>query len=218
MSLAIFDLDNTLLGGDSDHAWGEFMAEKGMVDEEYRLGNDRFLEAYQAGRLDVLAYLEFLARPLGRFSLTELQRLHQEFMQTKIRPMYLPKAQELVDWHRARGDRLLVMTSTIRFITKPICALYGIEELLATELEIQDDHFSGRVLGTPCFGPGKVLRLKQWLQDNEESLLGSRFYSDSHTDLPLLEFVENPVAVDPEPSLRRVAAARGWPLISLRQE
>ncbi|MCF8038870.1 MAG: HAD-IB family hydrolase [Desulfohalobiaceae bacterium] len=216
MILAIFDLDNTLLGGDSDHAWGEFMAEKGMVDEDYRRGNDRFLEAYQAGRLDVLAYLEFLARPLSRYPLTELQRLHQEFMQTKIRPMYLPRAKELVDEHRARGDRLLVMTSTIRFITEPICALYGIHELLATELEIQDDYFTGRVQGTPCFGPGKVLRLKQWLKDNEATLDGSRFYSDSLTDLPLLEFVDHAVAVDPEPSLRQVAAARDWPLISLR--
>lgn len=216
MALAIFDLDNTLLGGDSDHAWGEFMAEKGLVGKEYRLGNDRFLQDYQAGRLDILAYLEFLATPLSRYPMQELQTLRREFLRTKIRPMYLQKAEQILNNHRDQGDRLLVMTSTIRFITEPICALYGLRELLATDLEVRDHRFTGRVLDHPCFGPGKVVRLQVWLKENREPLVGSRFYSDSITDLPLLEFVDDPVVVDPDESLAEVASARGWPVISLR--
>jgi HAD superfamily hydrolase (TIGR01490 family) len=217
MSVVIFDLDNTLLGGDSDHAWGEFMAEKGLVDDEYRRGNDRFLKEYQAGQFDVLAYLEFLAKPMSHYSLAELLPLREEFLQTKIEPMYLPRAEKLLNEHRARGDRLLVITSTISFVTQPICEMYGIHDLLATELELNDGHFTGRVLGKPCFGSGKVLRLKSWLEENEQTLAGSYFYTDSLTDLPLLEFVENPVAVDPESSLEETAVERNWPVLKLRE-
>lgn len=216
MALAIFDLDNTLLAGDSDHAWGEFMAEKGMVDAQYRERNDRFLEEYHQGQLDVRSYLEFSIEPLTRFSPAELARLHDEFMQTKIEPMRLEQTAILLDTHRRRGDRLLVMTSTTRFITEPIVRSLGITDLMATELETANGWYTGHVQGEPCFREGKVNRLRSWLKRHQESLTGSWFYSDSINDLPLLEWVEQPVAVDPDPALQAVAEERNWPVISLR--
>lgn len=216
MSVVIFDLDDTLIGGDSDYAWGEFMAEKGLVDDEYRRGNDRFMEEYLQGRMDIQAYLEFLAEPMSRYPIAELIPLRDEFLRTMIEPMYLPKAKRLLDEHRVRGDQILVITSTISFITKPICEMYGIDNLLATELEHNNGHFTGHVLGKPCYGAWKVHRLEDWLADNKQTLRGSYFYSDALSDLPLLEVVENPVIVDPEEPLAKIAAERGWPVISLR--
>ncbi len=216
MGLAIFDLDNTLLAGDSDHAWGEFMAEKGLVDAQYKRQNDRFLEDYSAGRLDVLSYLEFSIEPLSRYAPEELARLHAEFMEMKIKPMFLDRAEALLEAHRRRGDRLLVMTSTNRFITEPIVRSFGIQDLMATELETRNGRFTGRVRGEPCFQDGKVKRLRAWLDRHGETLSKSCFYSDSINDLPLLEWVEHPVAVDPDAALRKIAETRNWPVISLR--
>lgn len=216
MALAIFDLDNTLLAGDSDHAWGEFMAEQNLVDAQYQRQNDQFLEDYKAGRLDVLRYLEFSIEPLSRYDPGALARLHAEFMQAKIRPMYLDKAAALLETHRKQGDRLLVMTSTNRFIIEPIVRELGIQEFMATELEMRQGWYTGRILGEPCFQAGKVKRLRMWLDREQESMAGSWFYSDSINDLPLLEWVEHPVAVDPDAGLRRTAENRNWPVISLR--
>lgn len=217
MALAIFDLDNTLLGGDSDHAWGEFLVKKGIVDAaEYGAANDRFYRAYQDGTLDILMYLEFALEPLTRFSMQELRQLHDEFMQTLIAPLRLPKADALLAEHRARGDYLLIITATNAFITRPIAQSLGVDAILATEPEIRDGRYTGGVSGTPCFRDGKVICLREWLQKNPYDPAHAYFYSDSHNDLPLLNMVGNPIAVDPDATLRAEAAARDWPIISLR--
>lgn len=217
VSLAIFDLDNTLIGGDSDHAWGEFLIAQGLVDERsYRRANDGFYHDYQRGELDIEAYLRFALAPLTRYSHAQLQTLHQQFMREVIATLQLPKAQQLLQTHRERGDFLLIITATNAFITAPIAASLGVDALLASEAEIVDGRYTGEPRGIPCFQHGKVERLQQWLRDSDHNLAGSSFYSDSHNDLPLLELVEHPVAVDPDPTLEQIAASRGWPIISLR--
>ncbi|GGO87720.1 haloacid dehalogenase [Marinobacterium nitratireducens] len=216
MSLAIFDLDHTLLDGDSDHAWGQFLCERGLVDaSRYRADNDRFFAQYQAGTLDMAAYLEFALAPLARHTPAQLADWHADFMQKKVIPMIKPGARRLLAEHRRRGDQLLIITATNRFITAPIAARLDVDLLLATDPEMRDGHYTGRVEGTPCFREGKVERLDDWLQETGHSLAGSHFYSDSHNDLPLLERVDHPVAVDPDETLRSFAGARGWPVISL---
>lgn len=217
MSLAIFDLDNTLLSIDSDHAWGEFLLEQGAVDPvTYREANDRFLADYEAGTLDIHAFLEVALRPLAENSPEQLAAWHQQFMASKIEPHILPKGEELVARHRTRGDTLLIVTATNRFITGPIAERLGVDDLIAVEPEVVTGRYTGRVTGTPSYREGKVERLEAWLADRELTLDGSWFYSDSHNDIPLLEIVEHPVAVDPDPTLREVAEARGWRIISLR--
>lgn len=217
MALAIFDLDNTLIAGDSDHSWGEFLVSKGKVDSDhYRTMNDRFYADYKAGQLDIFAYLEFSLEPLTRMSQVEHQHLQQEFMQDVIAPMMLSKARDLVEKHRQSDNRLLVITATSLFIAQPICHALGIEDIIATEPEIIDGAFTGKVVGTPSFSEGKVERLQQWLSDNNETDKGSYFYSDSINDLPLLMQVAHPVAVDPDAKLREQALKRGWEIISLR--
>ena len=217
MSLAIFDLDNTLIAGDSDHAWGEFLVERQLVDgEEFARTNDQFYEDYQRGQLDIHAYLAFALAPLTRFSPAELDALHADFMARKIAPLMLPKAQQLLEQHRAAGDFLLIITATNRFVTGPIGAALGVDDLLASEPEVIDGHYTGRICGVPCYQAGKVTRLHAWLTDSGHRLEGSYFYSDSHNDIPLLEEVSFPVAVDPDPQLQAHAERRGWPLLSLR--
>ncbi|MDT8879769.1 HAD family hydrolase [Halomonas saccharevitans] len=217
MSLAIFDLDNTLLSIDSDHAWGEFLLEQGAVDPvAYREANDRFMADYEAGTLDMQAFLEVALQPLAANSPEQLASWHQQFMASKIEPHILSRGEELVARHRSRGDTLMIITATNRFITGPIAERLGIDELIAVEPEKVDGRYTGRALGIPSYREGKVQRLEAWLADRDLTLDGSWFYSDSHNDLALLEEVEHPVAVDPDPSLREVAEARGWRIISLR--
>ncbi len=218
MALAIFDLDHTLINGDSDHAWGEFIADKGLVDgDSYRRRNDDYFRDYQAGNLDIIAYQEFVLEPMCRFSMAEIDALHREFMSVKINPMRRPRADKLVARHRHAGDTLLIITATNLFITGPIGHALGIETVIATEGEIKGKRFTGRVKGTPCYQQGKVKRLEGWLRDNNLSLEGdSYFYSDSHNDLPLLKMVSHPVAVDPDSTLRHYAQRMNWPIISLQ--
>lgn len=217
MALAIFDLDNTLIAGDSDHSWGEFLVAEQRVDARlFQEANDQFYADYVAGSLDIFAYLEFSLRPLSRIPMTELEQLQAKFMQQVIEPMHLPKARALLQKHRDAGDRLLVISSTNRFIVEPICHSLGVEELLATDPEMKDGRYTGRVSGTPTYKAGKVTRLKTWLDEQTETLQGSWFYSDSINDLPLLLEVDNPVAVDPCDSLRKEAEDHRWPIISLR--
>lgn len=217
MSIAIFDLDNTLIAGDSDHCWGEFLVEQGVVDSlSFKQVNDQFYEDYQTGELDIEAYLAFALEPLTRFTIAELEDLHREFMQTKIEPLRLPKAVELINRHRLAGDTPLIITATNSFITRPIADWLGVEHLLACDPEIVDGRYSGKTLNTPCFQEGKVLRLHEWLQQTGNGLQGSYFYSDSANDIPLLQAVTHPVAVDPCPRLRQHALQQGWPIISLR--
>ncbi|WP_129141580.1 HAD family hydrolase [Modicisalibacter coralii] len=217
MSLAIFDLDNTLLALDSDHAWGEFLVEQGAVDPvAYREANERFLEAYQAGTLDIHAYLALALKPLADNSPEQLAAWHQQFMASKIEPHILPRGEELLARHRERGDTLLIITATNRFITGPIAQRLGVDELIAVEPETIGGRYTGRVSGVPSFRDGKITRLEEWLATRDITIDDAWFYSDSHNDLPLLEKVDHPVAVDPDDTLREVATERGWRIISLR--
>lgn len=215
--LAIFDLDNTLIGGDSDHAWGEFLVANNYVDtHSYQSQNNQFYRDYQSGKLDIIAYQEFALAPLSQYTNEQLKQMHAQFMQTCIQPIMLPKAQALVDSHRAKGHCLLVITATNRFITEPIVAALGINNLIATEGEMKNGHYTGKVEGTPSFGEGKIKRLNNWLASRKEAFTSTTFYSDSHNDLPLLNTVNHPIAVDPDETLRSIATANGWSILSLR--
>jgi len=219
MDLALFDLDHTLLSGDSDYEWAQFLIEQGVLEREhYEARNDHFFSQYRAGRLDIHEFLEFQLAPLSRYPRERLDAWHREFMRTKIHPAIREKGRDLVQRHLRQGDLCAIVTSTNAFITAPIAREFGIEHLLATELEVRDGKFTGRPSGTPCFREGKVTRLAEWLGGRGETLASfaaSRFYSDSLNDLPLLERVTHPVAVDPDETLRGEATARGWPIISL---
>jgi HAD superfamily hydrolase (TIGR01490 family) len=217
MPLAIFDLDNTLLAGDSDYLWGVFLAERGIVDaDHYERENERFYREYKEGRLDIHEFLRFALAPLARHAPSELAAWRDAFLVKKIDPIILPKARHLVERHRLAGDTLLIITATNSFVTAPIAARLGIPHLIATEPALRDGHYTGEVEGVPSFREGKVIRLEQWLEAHGATLAGSSFYSDSHNDLPLLERVDHPVAVDPDPALAAFAGARGWPILSLR--
>lgn len=217
MTLALFDLDNTLLAGDSDHAWGEFLVEKGIVDEaEHRRANDRFYQEYLNGELDIFHYLRFALAPLTRYPMDELLAWRATFMERKVLPMLQNKAQALLDRHRQQGHTLMIITATNRFVTEPIAERLGVEHLIATDPEIVDGRFTGEVEGVPSFREGKVTRLNHWMDSRRQSLDGAWFYSDSHNDAPLLQAVDHPVAVDPDPTLEALARASGWPVISLR--
>jgi len=215
VTLAIFDLDNTLLRGDSDYEWGRFLVSQGAVDAEvYERENQRFYDDYKAGRLDIYGFLKFALKPLADNPLEQLREWHRQFMQDQVLKMIAPGARALVDKHRQDGDTLLVITATNRFVTEPIVREFGIDNLLATEPELVNGRYTGEVAGTPCFQQGKVERLHQWLEQHAESLDGSWFYTDSHNDLPLLREVEHPVAVNPDTQLKAEAEKLGWPIIA----
>jgi len=217
MSLAIFDLDNTLLAGDSDHLWGVFLAERGIVDrDDYERENDRFFREYKAGRLDIFAFLRFSLTPLSQHPLQQLVLWRDAFVREKIDPIILPQGRRLIARHKDAGDVLLIITATNSFVTAPIAARLGIPHLLATEPEIRDGRYTGEVRGIPCYREGKVERLSAWLREQGLDLVASSFYSDSHNDIPLLQRVDHPVAVDPDPQLAAYARERDWPVISLR--
>jgi HAD superfamily hydrolase (TIGR01490 family) len=215
--LAIFDLDNTLLGGDSDHLWGRFLIERGVVDADYyERENERFYAEYKAGTLDIFEYQRFSLAPVKGHTVEAIQGWHQRYMAEKIAPIMLPAAQDLLEKHRRAGDFLLIITATNRLVTQPIAEAFGVDDMLATEAEIVGGRYTGEVVDIPCFQQGKVQRLTAWLAKTGFNLAGSSFYSDSHNDLPLLELVERPVAVDPDDTLRDHALAKGWPVVSLR--
>ena len=219
MALAIFDLDNTLLAGDSDYLWGRFLVEKGIVDgEQYERENERFYADYKAGKLDIHEFLRFSLKPLSRHSQQELAQWREEFIEEKIMPIISDQARELVEKHRQAGDLPLIITATNAFVTAPIAERFGIDHLIATEPETLDGHYTGEVAGEPSFREGKVKRLNAWLDEFRQTLEGSWFYSDSHNDLPLLEQVDNPVAVDPDSTLAEVAKQRNWPILQLHGE
>lgn len=219
MSLAIFDLDNTLIGDDSDYLWGQFLVDQGIVDQAYyEAANAKFYDDYRQGTLDINEFLRFSLKPLADHPFDKLQQWRAQFVETIIKPKLLKPAQQLVDKHRERGDTLLVITATNRFVTEPIVNLYGISQLLATTPEFVDGQYTGNVSGIPCFQQGKVTQLEAWLQNSTETLVDSWFYSDSHNDLPLLQRVTYPVAVNPDEKLASFAENAGWPIISLRGE
>jgi HAD superfamily hydrolase (TIGR01490 family) len=216
VSLAIFDLDHTLIDGDSDYEWGQFLIERHIVDgAEYERKNDRYYADYHAGTLDIFEFLEFALKPLSDHDRARLETWHKEFMQEKILPIIPQVSKDLIEKHRKDGDTLLIITATNSFVTRPIAELLGVHHLLATEPEVINGQYTGRVQGTPCFKEGKVERLHEWLKANNQSLAGSWFYSDSHNDLPLLNEVDHPVAVNPDDTLRAEAEKRHWPIIKL---
>ena len=219
MRLALFDLDNTLLAGDSDYEWGQFLVDRGVLErEEYEAQNRAFYDQYKAGTLDIHEFLGFALRPLAAHAPETLARWHGEFMASRIVPMIGAPARALVRRHRDAGDVCAVVTATNSFVTGPIAREFGIEHLIATEPETQAGEFTGNVTGTPCFKEGKVSRLEAWLDRRGETLASfaaSWFYSDSFNDLPLLQRVTHPVVVDPDERLRAHAHAHAWPIISL---
>lgn len=220
MNLALFDLDGTLLPGDSDHAFGEFVVAIGWADgADFQRRNDAFYADYQAGALDIHAYVDFCTAPWRNRSDDELARASQGFTDEWVRPMVRPQALALLQRHREQGDLLAIITATNSFITRPIATLLGVDELIATELARDSaGRVSGAIDGVPAFGAGKVERVDQWLAARGQAVDGfarSTFYSDSTNDLPLLERVSDPVATNPGPALKRIAQQRGWPVLRL---
>ena len=220
MNLALFDLDNTLLAGDSDFQWAQFLIEQNALDRElHEARNLEFYEQYKAGTLDIHEFLDFQLKPLARHSRSQLDAWHREFMEKKILPLIAPGACKLIERHRLDGDLCIIITATNSFVTLPIAHALGIDNLIATEPEQKNGEFTGQVLGVPCFREGKIKRLEDWLDHHNLtwlSFLQSWFYSDSLNDLPLLGKVTHPVAVDPDATLKSHAEEHGWPVISLR--
>ena len=220
MKLALFDLDNTLLAGDSDFEWAQFLISRGVLDREvHEARNREFYEQYKAGTLDIHAFLDFQLKPLGRHPRAQLEAWHREYMAERIRPMITDRARALVKKHAEDADLLAIITATNRFVTAPIAREFGIENLIATEVEEIDGRFTGRGTGIPCFKEHKITRLEMWLAERRllwEDISESWFYSDSLNDIPLLAKVSHAVAVDPDDTLGAHAAAVGWPVISLR--
>jgi len=220
LNLAIFDLDNTLLNGDSDYNWSLFLIKKGILDQSiYEQQNEEFFKDYQTGSLDIDAYAEFQFKPLRENERFFLNDLRDEYVATIIRPMITEKAKDLVNEHRSQGDQLLIITATNSFITKPIAALFGIEELIGTDLEEINNQFTGKIKGVASFQEGKVTRLNEWLDEKHLTLAQfdkTFFYSDSKNDLPLLRIVSHPVAVNPDATLNTEAKKNNWPILSLR--
>jgi len=217
MPVALFDLDNTLIAGDSDHTWGQFLADTERVDPiQHKINNDKFFADYVKGDLNIHAYLDFSLGILAKIPMDELKAIREDFLKRRIAPMQLPKAHSLLQKHRDAGDDLIVITSTNRFIAQPICNMLGVSNLLATELATKDGMFTGKVLGVPAYGKGKIVHSNAWLDKNKKTLKHSSFYTDSINDLPLLLEVDNPIAVDPDDALLSEAKKRGWDVISLR--
>lgn len=220
MKLALFDLDGTLLPGDSDHAFGEFLVHLGWADgSEFARRNDGYFNDYQRGRLDIADYIDFVTGPWRKRPLADAEAASRRFIADVIRPMLRPRAQELIERHRRAGDRLAIVTATNDFVTRPIAELLGVPDLIATELARDaQGRATGAIRGIPSFREGKVERVQSWLAGQGASLEGceqSIFYSDSINDLPLLERVSDPVATNPGPALERLARERGWPVLKL---
>jgi HAD superfamily hydrolase (TIGR01490 family) len=220
MRLTLFDLDGTLLPGDSDHAFGEFLVREGLADgPAFRARNDAFYADYQAGRLDIAAYIDFITADWRHLPARDVAALGAAYLDRVIRPMLRPQARALVERHRAAGDVIAIVTATNDFVTRPIADLFEVATLIATELERDaDGRVTGTIRGVPAFRDGKITRVEQWLAGLGRSLVDferSTFYSDSTNDLPLLERVSHPVATNPAPALERIAGERGWPVLRL---
>ena len=221
MALALFDLDNTLLNGDSDHAWGMFLADIGVLDPiEQKVKQDYFYDQYLKGTLDIFEFCEYQFNELTKHSKAQLDQWHMEFMDAVIEPMIITGKAALIDQHRAAEDDIVIITATNDFVTGPIAKRLGVEHLLATIAEFKNEMFTGKVAGTPCFQDGKIKKLEDWLSERGQELNGqtmsdSIFYSDSINDLPLLELVDIPVAVTPDDQLRAHALRQNLSLIHI---
>lgn len=220
LQLALFDLDNTLLGGDSDFEWAQFLIKKGVVDPELQAArNAQFYADYKAGTLDIHAFLDFQLAPLARHPRAQLDAWHREFMTEHIHPIMLANARALVNRHLALGHLCAIVTATNAFVTGDICRAFEIPHLIATIPGVRDGQFTGKPVGTPSFQRGKIERVEAWLESLglwQGSFTERWFYSDSHNDLPLLQWSTRPVAVDADDTLTARARTAGWPVISLR--
>ena len=217
--LALFDLDNTLLEGDSDHAWGEFLISNSLVEEKaHRDKNDHFYDQYKQGALDIHGYVAFTLEPVMQLDRIQRTQLLAEFMKQSVEPIILDKGRELVRTHLDAGDFCIIITATNEFISTPIATLFNADLIIATELQISNDMYNGKISGTPCYQDGKVSKLNAWLDQQETrfNLSDAVFYSDSINDLPLLQEVATPVAVDPDQRLLEKAKSEGWKILTLR--
>jgi len=221
MNLALFDLDNTLLSGDSDFEWSQFLIEQGVLERElFEIKNLTFYEQYKAGTLDIYEFLEYQLRPLSRHSRHVLDAWLEKFIQQKVLKLIGAPAKNLVAQHRNAGDICVIITATNSFVTAPIARQFGVEHLIATEPEHKNGEFTGQLADTPCFREGKITCLENWMAQRGwdwNSFNQSYFYSDSLNDLPLLGKVKTPIAVDPDTTLRTHATQQGWRIISLRE-
>ncbi|MEM7358599.1 MAG: HAD family phosphatase [Pseudomonadota bacterium] len=214
MDLALFDLDHTLLNGDSDHGWGIFLASIGVLDaKEQEEKQDYYYQQYLQGKLDIQEFLDFQLYPLSQYPMEQLHEWRAQYVERDIKPMLEAGKPELVEQHKRNGDKLVIITATNDFVTRPIADLLGVETLIATALEIEDGRYTGKTSGTPCFQDGKITKLHQWLNETGESFAQTYFYSDSKNDLPLLEMVDHPIAVTPDAQLRAHAEKFHWKII-----
>ena len=217
MIFALFDLDHTLLDGDSDYLWGRFLVSQGVWDEvEFAVANARYAAEYRSGRLDIHEFLEFGLRPLKDHEPEQLLHWRARFVAERIRPRIPAASHELIRRHTDSGHVVVIITATNRFVTEPIAVELGVGHLIATDPERVGERYTGRIVGLPCFREGKVQRFQQWRETQGYPQGETWFYSDSHNDLPLLRQVQHPVAVNPDEVLARFAAEQGWPVLELR--
>ena len=214
--LLIFDLDNTLLAGDSDRNWGIFLSEQKIVDESYLDESERFYNNYYEGSLDIDGFLSFCLKPLIANDMAKLLKLREQFIEEKIRPIVTKTGKELINQAHTEGKKVIIATATNDFVTRPIADIFDVSVLIATEFEIKDNAFTGRVVGTPCFRGGKLNKVTKWINDNNFDLSQASFYSDSFNDLPLLEKVKKPVIVDGDDKLREIGKNKNWECVSFR--
>jgi len=214
-NLTIFDLDNTLLAGDSDRAWGQYIVEKQIVSDTFLLESENFYSSYYDGNLDIHSFLDFCLKPLMENEWSDLIELRKGFIENKIKPMILNKAVEAVELSKSKGP-VVIATATNSFVTRPIADLFGIKNLIATEFIVKDNKFTGEVDGVPCFREGKVQKVEEWVKENGYNLLDATFYSDSFNDLPLLQKVKTAIVVDGDDKLIEKAKHNEWQCISFR--
>ena len=217
MGLALFDLDNTLIAGDSDHLWGDFLVAEGLVDpDQHKALNEHYYQQYQQGQLDIDEYLSFALGPMAGMTPETLSALQNKFLKKHVEPILLDAAFDLLQAHRVNGDTLIIITATNTLVTQPIADRLGVEHLIGCEAELKDGRYTGKPEGVPSFGEGKVRRIKTWCAEHQILFEDAVFYSDSHNDLPLLRKVARAIAVDPDDFLRVEAQQCGWEIISLR--
>ncbi len=214
--LLIFDLDNTLLSGDSDRNWGIFLAEQKVVESSYLDESEKFYNNYYDGSLDIDGFLSFCLKPLIENDMSYLLELRKQFIEDKIKPIITEPGREIINQAIEDGKTVIIATATNDFVTRPIADLFNVPTLIATEFEVINQKFTGKVLNTPCFREGKVSKVKKWVDDNNFDLSKASFYSDSFNDLPLLEKVKNPVIVDGDDKLLEIGKNRNWDCISFR--
>lgn len=217
MALAIFDLDHTLINLDSDYEWLSFLCAKGEIDKnEFEAANAQFYADYEAGQLDIDTYTQFALSPLTKLSKPHVLALREQFVKDIIEPAILPKAEELLEMHRNKGDHLLIITATNAFVVDPIIKRLGVADFLAIDVEEINGEYTGNYINTPTYKEGKVTRLLDWNKDHNFDLADAYFYSDSANDIPLLEKVGNPFATNPCPRLAGHAMANEWPILHLK--